>query len=93
MFSYIYNSETHTDTSTEYMQGLGLDQDTIDSILAQKQYEEGLWITKRAKAYKEESDALFIEWQYDGAAESEKAWRDKVAEIKARFPAPKESVE
>ena len=86
MFTYIHNSASHTNTSTEYMQGLGLDQDTIDSILAQKQYEEGLWVTKRVKAYKEESDALFIEWQYDGTAEAEKAWRDKVDDIKSRFP-------
>ena len=88
MFTYIHNSASHTNTSSEYMQGLGLDQETIDSILTQKQYEESLWVNNRAKAYKEESDALFIEWQYDGTPEAEKEWRDKVAEIKARFPKP-----
>lgn len=86
MFTYIYDSVSHTNISADYMQGLGLDQDAIDSVLAQKQYEESLWSSKRAAAYKEESDDLFIEWQYDGTAEAEKAWRDKVDDIKSRFP-------
>ncbi|MDW1763135.1 hypothetical protein R7040_18215 [Vibrio sp. 1069] len=42
----------------------------------------------RKAAYKAESDPLYMEWQYDQAPESEAAWRDKVAEIKARYPLP-----
>ncbi|WP_322805326.1 hypothetical protein SO574_23120 (plasmid) [Vibrio alfacsensis] len=45
----------------------------------------------RLKAYKLESDPLYMEWQYDQTAESEKAWRDKVAEIKERYPLPTET--
>lgn len=45
----------------------------------------------RMRAYKSESDPLFIEWQYDNTADKEKTWRDKVAEIKARYPLPNES--
>ncbi|EPN7235433.1 hypothetical protein ACT21L_004422 [Vibrio vulnificus] len=45
----------------------------------------------RQKDYKEESDPLYLEWQYDQTAEKEQAWRDKVAEIKARYPLPSES--
>jgi hypothetical protein len=35
-----------------------------------------------------EADPLFLEWQYDETPEKEKAWRDKVAEIKALYPLP-----
>ncbi|MEZ8800560.1 hypothetical protein AB6D78_05135 [Vibrio splendidus] len=42
----------------------------------------------RQKAYKVESDPCYLEWQFDKTPESEKAWRDKVAEIKARYPLP-----
>lgn len=40
----------------------------------------------RKQAYKSESDPLFIESQYDKTDESEKAWRDKVEDIKNRYP-------
>lgn len=40
----------------------------------------------RLMAYKEESDPLFIEWQYDKTEDKELVWRAKVDEIKARFP-------
>lgn len=46
---------------------------------------------QRQQAYKEESDPLYLEWQYDQTPEKEQAWRDKVAEIKARYPQPTES--
>ena len=36
------------------------------------------------------SDPLYMEWQYDGTAEAEQKWRDKVAEIKERYPLPTE---
>lgn len=37
----------------------------------------------RATAYKAESDQMFFEGQYDNDLT---AWKDKVAEIKARYP-------
>lgn len=37
----------------------------------------------RAQAYKAESDHMFFEGQYDNDLT---AWKDKVAEIKARYP-------
>ncbi|MCZ0752586.1 hypothetical protein [Aeromonas enteropelogenes] len=40
----------------------------------------------REHAYRTESDPLYMEWKYDGTPEKEKAWRDKVAEIKSRYP-------
>lgn len=45
----------------------------------------------RRAAYVAEADPLFLEWQYDETPEKEKAWRDKVAEIKALYPLPDRS--
>ncbi|MFR9656410.1 MAG: hypothetical protein SNF94_05430 [Rikenellaceae bacterium] len=45
----------------------------------------------RRLAYSAESDPLYMEWQYDNTPESEQAWRNKVAEIKARYPLPSAS--
>ncbi|HIF9067530.1 TPA: hypothetical protein ACX6QT_000023 [Photobacterium damselae] len=45
-------------------------------------------IENRRLAYRLESDPLFLEWQYDQTSEKEQAWRDKVAEIKTRYPLP-----
>lgn len=87
-FSYINGGVAHTDTTQEYMQSIGMNAEQIESVLAQKDYEDGLWIANRAAAYKIESDPLFIEWQHDQQEAQETAWRDKVAEIKARYPKP-----
>lgn len=38
----------------------------------------------RALAYRDEADPLFFKWQRGEATEQE--WRDKVTEIRARFP-------
>lgn len=40
----------------------------------------------RRAAYVSESDPLYTEYQYDQTPEKEKIWRDKVLEIKTRFP-------
>ncbi|WP_417536347.1 hypothetical protein [Methylophaga sp.] len=37
--SYIYNKETHTDYSTEYMNNLGIDAETQDSILDMREFD------------------------------------------------------
>jgi len=87
MFNYIFEGKTHTDTSNNYMQAIGMNAEQIDSVMNQKSYEEGEGIiAKRKEAYAKESDHLFLEWQYDKTPESENFWRDKVAEIKLRFP-------
>jgi hypothetical protein len=48
---------------------------------------EGVMLARRT-LYLTEADPLFLEWQYDETPEKEKAWRDKVAEIKASYPLP-----
>ena len=87
MFNYIFEGKPHTDTSNEYMLAIGMSVEQIESVMNQKSYEDGEGvIAKRKAAYRQESDPLFLEWQYDKTPESEKVWRDKVAEIKLRFP-------
>lgn len=44
------------------------------------------WVeAQRAEAYRNESDPIFFMWQRQEATEQQ--WLDKVAEIKARYPA------
>lgn len=48
-------------------------------------------LQQRIYAYKNESDPLYMEYQYDKTSESEKKWRDKVTEIKTCYPLPEVS--
>lgn len=45
---------------------------------------------KRA-AYQAEADPLFFQWQRGEIGFTEKVWKDKIAEIDARFAAPPEA--
>ena len=45
-------------------------------------------LTLRRKAYHTQSDPLYMEWQFDQTPEKERLWRDKVTEIKQRYPLP-----
>ncbi|ATC86172.1 hypothetical protein [Pseudoalteromonas arctica] len=93
MFTYIYNDVSHNNTSAEYMQNLGMDQEQIESVLNQQQFELSQNLEKRQAAYTKESDPLYMEAQFDGTPESLQKWRDKVAEIKARYPLPESTAE
>lgn len=42
MFTYIYNGETHTDTSPDYMTALGMSDEARESVLNQLAYEESV---------------------------------------------------
>lgn len=57
------------------------------AALTDDQIMESILINRR-RAYAAESDPLYMEWQYDQTSESEQAWRQKVEEIKDRFPLP-----
>ena len=85
--SYLYDGTTYDDYDPVFMSELGMSDETITSVIAQRGYEmtDGQ-IALRQRAYEQESDPLFLEWQYDRTAEAEQAWRDKVAEIKLRYP-------
>lgn len=43
---YIYNNESHTDYSNEYMNNLGIDAETQDSILAMREFEQQKYAAK-----------------------------------------------
>ena len=86
MFSYIFQGRTHTDTTSNYMNSLGMTKEQVDSVLQQKHFEEAQNIVKRKEAYRLESDPLFMEWQFDQSSEKRQEWLDKVSEIKARYP-------
>ena len=85
--SYLYNGETHDNYDPAFMAELGMSAEVVASVLAQQNYEltEGQ-LARRQRAYAAESDPLFLEWQYDKTPAAEKTWRDKVAEIKLRYP-------
>ncbi|MBO0165096.1 hypothetical protein J0692_22870 [Vibrio alginolyticus] len=68
---------------------LGIPEEVL--LAAYEKQQEKETINLRLSAYKSESDPLYMEWQYDQTAEKEQAWRDKVAEIKARYPLPGEA--
>src|SRR5690554_1965286 len=84
-FTYIHAGTTHTDTSRAYMEQQGMSSEQIESVLSQYQFEAAKVAKLRQEAYRNESDPLFMEWQYDQTPEAEQAWRNKVSEIKARF--------
>ena len=85
--SYLYDGETHDNYDPAFMAELGMSEEVIDSVLAQHNYErtEGQ-LARRQRAYVAESDPLFLEWQHDKTPAAEQTWRDKVAEIKLRYP-------
>ncbi|GJA64103.1 hypothetical protein KAM351_27140 [Aeromonas caviae] len=85
--SYLYKGITYNNYDAIFMAGLGMSVETISSIHDQRKYELTTGpLTRRQAAYERESDPLYLEWQYDRTPEAELAWRNKVAEIKARYP-------
>ena len=68
------------------MQKIGMNAEQIESVLNQQQFELSQNVEKREAAYKRESDPLYMEAQFDGTTKSLQVWRDKVTEIKARYP-------
>ena len=85
--SYLYDGETHDNYDPAFMAELGMSEETIASVTAQRDWDatEGQ-LARRKRRYETESDPLFLEWQYDKTPESEQVWRDKVTEIKLRYP-------
>jgi hypothetical protein len=92
MFKFIYEGQSHTDTSLEYMTNFGMNTEQIESVLQQKLFECSQVADKRQAAYKAESDSLFMDWQTELAAGNEDAdvykqkWLDSKLMIKARLP-------
>lgn len=91
MFSFIYKGKAYTNTSREFMLNLGMDDEQIDSVLQQKEYESSQTKELKAAAYVRESDPLYIDWQKELARDNPSAdefkakWLEKVAEIESRY--------
>lgn len=85
--AYLYNGVTHNNYDSAFMAGLGMSDEAIASVISQLDFELFAGqVAARQRAYEAESDHLFLEWQYDKTPKAESVWRDKVAEIKARYP-------
>lgn len=92
-FTYIYDGQNHTDITPEYMANLGMDEATIESVLNVKAFELAQNVKKRAEAYAEESDPLFLEalrkymaGDTEGNQIAQQAGLDAVAKIQERYP-------
>lgn len=83
---FIYNGIQYVafDTDSEEWKSLNISDVDKATIVNEFLYEQT--VKDRESAYKSESDPLYMEWQFDQTPESEQAWRDKVAEIKLRYP-------
>lgn len=85
--SYLYDGETYDNYDLKFMASLGMSDEVIASVIAQRDYALGDGqLAMRQRAYELESDPLFLEWQYDKTPLAEVRWRDKVTEIKLRYP-------
>ena len=85
--SYLYDGKTYDNYDPAFMAELGMSEEAIASVTAQRDWDatEGQ-LARRKRRYETESDPLYLEWQYDKTPESEQVWRDKVSEIKAQLP-------
>ncbi|MGL4755185.1 MAG: hypothetical protein ACRCXB_22735 [Aeromonadaceae bacterium] len=63
-----------------------LGREQVEAAIAAETLKEAR--SARSEAYRRESDPLYLEWKYDQTPDAEQIWRDKVAEIKVRFPLP-----
>ena len=85
--SYLYDSKTYDNYDPTFMAELGMSDEVIASVTAQRDWDatEGQ-LARRKRRYETESDHHYLEWQYDKMPESEQVWRNKVSEIKAQLP-------
>lgn len=84
-----YNGASYQGYSPDELKEIGVPDSVIQQAVSEQELSSV--IDARMLAYKSESDPMFIEWQNDNTPEKEQAWRDKVAEIKARYPLPSAS--
>ncbi|MGR5061967.1 hypothetical protein [Photobacterium sp. DNB22_13_2] len=82
--------DTHLYINGQFIRKADAERIEADMVEASRAEQLRIILSKRYKAYLSESDPLYMEWQYDQTSEKEQAWRDKVAEIKARYPLPTE---
>ncbi|AIG02697.1 Uncharacterised protein [Pseudomonas fluorescens] len=79
---------TFYNVTVDQLLDMGFSKTEVDTALQIEQAADVAF--NRRLAYRIDSDPLYMEWQYDQTEANEKAWRAKVAEIKARYPLPGE---
>lgn len=84
-----YGGKTYYNLTKDAAKSFGIPDNEYQTALDNEMLNNVL--ENRRQAYLLESDPLYMEWQFDKLPESEQVWRDKVAEIKARYPLPSES--
>ncbi len=91
--SFIVNNKRYInfDITSDAFKALDISESEKAIIIENAQKESAK--VKRQAAYKAESDPLYMEAQFDGTPETLQKWRDKVAEIKARYPLPQSTAE
>jgi hypothetical protein len=62
----------------------GIEAETVFEAI--EQHKNNQIKRQRKLAYKEESDPLYMEYLFDESALKKQQWKDKVTEIKQRFP-------
>ncbi|KAF7770047.1 hypothetical protein PCIT_a2996 [Pseudoalteromonas citrea] len=62
----------------------GIEGNTVAEAI--EQYQNNQVKLQRKAAYKEESDPLYMEFLFDESVLKKQQWKDKVTEIKQRFP-------
>lgn len=91
IISFVYNGTAYSSWNTESEEFKSLNIPEADKVKIISDAQLGNILEQRKTDYQKEADPLYLEWQYDQTTEKEKAWRDKVAEIKARYPLPSEA--
>ncbi|WP_215407612.1 hypothetical protein [Vibrio gigantis] len=91
LIDVIYNDKLYLQCEEEKLLDSGIPQNVVQAAKLKMEHDKILLL--RQTAYRAESDPLYMEWQFDQTAESENTWRDKVSEIKNRYPLPESHVE
>ncbi len=86
MITLTYNGKDYINWDEVSLKNSGVPDLVIEEAKLNHKFDEVK--AKRKAAYVSESDPLYMEWQYDQTQSKEQAWRDKVIEIKARYPLP-----
>lgn len=81
-----YQGRAYFNITKETAKNFGISDAAVNDAIDNQRIND--LVDSRRRAYMLESDPLFLEWQYDQTPEKEQAWRDKVAEIKARYSLP-----
>ncbi len=81
-YTFVCGDKLYSNFTHEEALEAGISQSAITKALT-----DAVMINRK-NAFKDESDPLYMEWQYDQTPEAEEVWRTAVAAIKARYPLP-----